>query len=799
MKKIIPFVFSFIFLFLSIVCRAEAQPKVGFSSGSVSVAENVAGGKIDIKVQLSAQSPEIITVDYMISDGDAQIADHGTGQDYHLVVYGGGNNEPPKGTLIFAPGETEKNITIKINNDNVVEMDEKFLVRLESANGAVLGLAHCYVTIIDDDRNYFINVKKPGVVCGHDLSGYALAGDGKTDDTKNLQLLLDHFKNNHPNTGVLFFFPANTYIISSSTAYPAINIPTNTLNITFLGQNNPVTNPRKEQSKILFNPGTPENRQRLFSNQWDLYNKSYDSWRLAFRNLIIDQNYHGSGDWAYEQKQAIIMSSNINNPGKMEWAVQDCRIQFTTAGGIHGHNQTITHIYNVVGEHNFRGLVVISGIKHKLYLKDVLSYGPGYCAGGLDIEPDGVGTCSYDMRDFKVMGGKFQIGLPTLSTSTIYCKNIFLNKALYNIINNNTFIGGKDGQGTFEDCTFYISSWDTQSKEWENLTFNRCTFISYAWGSTPSTHLNSMFVDGQNDRTSSVNFNNCTFKADMSSKSSYQNVQFYGFRYNKKDTDANDTFIFSNCIFDSTLDGGLCPVNYGSPKIILNDCRFDNSCRLVGTIQTASIYLNGRNDYGCYDISINGGTFNAPYLMNIAGFSSIESDGCILRMNNLFIPKAKNNLVVGQQPRKNTYIPLFKAMHPESMPKSNSGGPTIINFPNHGLQTGDSIMWDNISQNDWKANLSPDSNVRLFKVTKIDDNKFTIPLDSSLYGADYSAPTDKGFFWKYPGLRTVIGESGDNPVTSKPAGFAGDRYDAGGTYYRCITTGSAGQSDWVSE
>lgn len=74
-------------------------------------------------VRLSDQSTETVRVDYATVDETTK-----AGEDYLGA----------SGTLEFAPGETEKTITVEILGDTAVETDESFLVQLSNATGAEL-------------------------------------------------------------------------------------------------------------------------------------------------------------------------------------------------------------------------------------------------------------------------------------------------------------------------------------------------------------------------------------------------------------------------------------------------------------------------------------------------------------------------------------------------------------------------------------------------------------------------------------------------------------------------------------
>lgn len=59
---------------------------------------------------------------------------------------------PTEGSLVFAPGERSKTLVLQVSDDQQVEPDEQFSVRLESATNAQLGTpATATVTIRNDD------------------------------------------------------------------------------------------------------------------------------------------------------------------------------------------------------------------------------------------------------------------------------------------------------------------------------------------------------------------------------------------------------------------------------------------------------------------------------------------------------------------------------------------------------------------------------------------------------------------------------------------------------------------------
>jgi beta-glucanase (GH16 family) len=57
----------------------------------------------------------------------------------------------PSGTLTFAPGQSEKTITVYVQGDKIAETDETFTVSLTQVSGAILGRAVVTGAIVNDD------------------------------------------------------------------------------------------------------------------------------------------------------------------------------------------------------------------------------------------------------------------------------------------------------------------------------------------------------------------------------------------------------------------------------------------------------------------------------------------------------------------------------------------------------------------------------------------------------------------------------------------------------------------------
>ena len=75
---------------------------------------------VDFAVTLSPAASEEVTVRYATRDGTAR-----KGEDYRRT----------RGTLTFAPGETERTVSVPVIDDAVDEGEETFTLRLSRATG----------------------------------------------------------------------------------------------------------------------------------------------------------------------------------------------------------------------------------------------------------------------------------------------------------------------------------------------------------------------------------------------------------------------------------------------------------------------------------------------------------------------------------------------------------------------------------------------------------------------------------------------------------------------------------------
>ncbi|MBE9072706.1 Calx-beta domain-containing protein [Microcystis sp. LEGE 08355] len=109
-------------------------------TSTISIADatiNESQNQATVTVKLTGISQQTFTIDYNTNDGTAK-----AGQDYTSV----------SGTLTFNAGESQKTITIPINNDPDSEGNETFTINLSNPiGGAVLGTNTATITIIDND------------------------------------------------------------------------------------------------------------------------------------------------------------------------------------------------------------------------------------------------------------------------------------------------------------------------------------------------------------------------------------------------------------------------------------------------------------------------------------------------------------------------------------------------------------------------------------------------------------------------------------------------------------------------
>lgn len=117
------------------------QPVVvtpGISINDVSITEGNAGQTNAVfTVTLSSPSASVVTVSFATADGTATVG----GADYVATA----------GVVTFVAGDTSETITVPINGDTAVEIDETFFVNLSAPANATISDSQGQGTILNDD------------------------------------------------------------------------------------------------------------------------------------------------------------------------------------------------------------------------------------------------------------------------------------------------------------------------------------------------------------------------------------------------------------------------------------------------------------------------------------------------------------------------------------------------------------------------------------------------------------------------------------------------------------------------
>jgi hypothetical protein len=116
-------------------------PHIRVSDATV-VEGNTGTTQATFTVTLSAASTERITVAYSTAEDTAT-----AGSDYQAA----------SGTVIFAPGETSKTVTVLVKGDRVGEANETFTVNLSNTTYASIADAQGVGTILDDEPRISIS------------------------------------------------------------------------------------------------------------------------------------------------------------------------------------------------------------------------------------------------------------------------------------------------------------------------------------------------------------------------------------------------------------------------------------------------------------------------------------------------------------------------------------------------------------------------------------------------------------------------------------------------------------------
>ena len=127
----------------------RAIPGPTLAASDVSVIES--DGQATFTVTLSCSQPNVISVDFLTSDGSAV-----AGSDYDQTV----------GTLVFAPGDVSQTVSVPLISDTLVEGEEAFSLQLANPVGAFVVDASAVATITDDES--FLSIDDVTVLEGFD-------------------------------------------------------------------------------------------------------------------------------------------------------------------------------------------------------------------------------------------------------------------------------------------------------------------------------------------------------------------------------------------------------------------------------------------------------------------------------------------------------------------------------------------------------------------------------------------------------------------------------------------------------
>jgi len=115
---------------------APPLPFASFALAASSAPEATAGTQ-ELLVALSTTATDPVSVNYAVTGGTATL-----GTDFNLAA----------GTLVFAPGETIRAISLEVLDDSLIEPNKTVVVTLSGPTGAALSTQNAHTfTILDDD------------------------------------------------------------------------------------------------------------------------------------------------------------------------------------------------------------------------------------------------------------------------------------------------------------------------------------------------------------------------------------------------------------------------------------------------------------------------------------------------------------------------------------------------------------------------------------------------------------------------------------------------------------------------
>lgn len=164
--------------------------------------------EVSLLVKLDGQYPEEVQLDYATQAGSAA-----ANEDYLSI-------ETTR--LVFAPEETEKEITVSIVADELVEEDESFMIILSNVSNAILATAEVTITIVNDDEEEEdpYGIPEEGYTGASSYSGYSLVWEeeftGSTLNADNWTYEIGTGNNGWGNNELQYYREQNTNLFGGN-------------------------------------------------------------------------------------------------------------------------------------------------------------------------------------------------------------------------------------------------------------------------------------------------------------------------------------------------------------------------------------------------------------------------------------------------------------------------------------------------------------------------------------------------------------------------------------------------------
>ncbi len=208
---------------------------------------------------------------------------------------------------------------------------------------------------------------------------------------------------------------------------------------------------------------------------------------------------------------------------------------------------------------------------------------------------------------------------------------------------------------------------------------------------------------------------------------------------------------FQSCSFSYNRNEGV--LIKGGENLIFADCDMQgNYYEGLKSYCTGSRAINNLTVERCWfeGSQADAGRTDGYYSVWIGD----EHHGTVMLRNNSL--RGVSNFWNGSAGNKLIYVNGFDAVLEANVYGSVSDGtkvgiealtranPCQITWTGHGLNTGDRMAFYGITQAGWIERIGSQE----FTVTKIDADTFTVPVDTTVLGADYNAVTDPGVYYK---------------------------------------------------